>query len=110
MTEDVYERFYKADTKEKLISLLKILYEKGYRYVIKRIDEKWLTAFEFKPVYHSHGFWGYSDRDLPKIKLIAYPIETHLTVEAYKPRLISDILWPNQTIEEPEVKDQLTLF
>lgn len=110
MDAKTFRRFYEAKSKEELLSLLKFLHEKGYRYVIKEPNGIYLTAYKYEPEYDSFGYWCYSERDLQREPIIAYPIKTDLMAEIRTPKMISDILWPNKTVKEPEVKNQLSLF
>lgn len=62
-------------TRDQVIEMLSTLYEKGYRYVVRDKNSKYLSCFSLKPKrYRDLGIWGYVNPDMDDT-LMAYPIK-----------------------------------
>lgn len=62
-------------TREQVIDMLSSLYEKGYRYVVRDKNSKYLLCYSLKPKrYRDLGIWGYVNPEMDEA-LMSYPIK-----------------------------------
>lgn len=73
--------------REQTLKILKELYEKGYRYVVRDKDTPYLSCFSLKPKrYREMEFWGYVDPYVDGA-MMSYPIKNvDITEINYKVR------------------------
>lgn len=60
--------YLRDKNRQETIELLKLYYDKGFRYVVRDPEIKVLVLFSLKPKkYRKEEFWGYVNVDDPKV-------------------------------------------
>lgn len=63
------------NNRKEVFIILKELYARGYRYVVRDLDMPYLVCFSEKPKrYREMESWGYPNVEIPGI-LMAYPVK-----------------------------------
>lgn len=94
------ERYFVVHDRQESIKVMKALYEKGYRWVVRNLEMDELSLFSCKPKkYLKLESWGYTDSDLRTDK--------SMMSESIKNTDITEIRWQNRQPTELEqfIKD-----
>lgn len=82
--------YVENQTREQVLKLLGIVYQEGYRYVVRDQESDYLDCFSSKPKKYMDGeFWGYKEKDLANHEAMPATIIKNLDM--------NEINWTNKS-------------